>query len=292
MECLGYFCFSCRAKKHFLALYRKAASPRQSHCAWGQGKLSWCGGTGTLTGTECTLIKDVAIDSTAKFALTEMKDAPWLTELWGSLLQACPARIPALLWVKKSSFCTQKCATLWWALTFLGLSAGFLSSSFLQSSPDPVMMWRLSSALALTTCAWRLGEAWAFSSCVRLCVANPESFCMFICVPVAILNEMCTCPPKPAFGCSFLQVSSEFLLNIFCEFTCCFLLGWDKLTVYLLTEGSTPVCPDTDSSKSCFSFTTCHEVTTGRILLISERNISLPLPAFPLTPGSNIISCN
>lgn len=140
MECLGYFCFSCRAKKNILALHPKAASPRQSHCAWEWGELSWCGRTATLTGTECSLIKDVANDSTAKFAFTEMKDAPWLTELRGSLLQVCTARIPALLWVKKSSFCAQNCVTLWWALTLPGLSAGFLSSSFLQSSPDLVMM--------------------------------------------------------------------------------------------------------------------------------------------------------
>lgn len=53
--------------------------------------------------------------------------------------------------------------------------------------------------------------------------------------------------------------------------------------VYLLTEGSIPVRPDTDPSKSFFSFTTRHEVATGKSLLISERNMSLALLALPLT---------
>lgn len=33
VECLGYFCFSSRAKKQFLSLNLKASSLRQSHCA-------------------------------------------------------------------------------------------------------------------------------------------------------------------------------------------------------------------------------------------------------------------
>lgn len=44
VECLGYFCFSSRAKKQVLALNPKATSLRQSHSPWGRGEPSCCGG--------------------------------------------------------------------------------------------------------------------------------------------------------------------------------------------------------------------------------------------------------
>lgn len=52
VECLGYFCFSFRAKKAAFGSKSQVASLRLSHCALGRGELSWCGETGTLSSTE------------------------------------------------------------------------------------------------------------------------------------------------------------------------------------------------------------------------------------------------